>query len=94
MATMATNSASKLAKISGTAGDSGRAPRISHLSKISDISRELRRIYRLSRTGELPTQDLSRYANVLMIMTHILRDDDLELRLELLEQAQNAQRQP
>ena len=78
----------------GTTSNSGRAPRIGHLTKVSDISRELRRIYRASRCGELETCDLSRLTNCLQVMVNVLRDSDLEKRIQQLEATNNANRQP
>ncbi|QYU68865.1 hypothetical protein J4558_01560 [Leptolyngbya sp. 15MV] len=50
------------------------------------MSRELGRIYREARSGVLPVEHASKYANVLSIIARILETSDLERRLELLEQ--------
>ena len=91
---MKSNSAPKSAANGGTASTSERAPRIGHLTKVSDISRELRRIYRASRCGQLDTTDLSRFTNCLQVMVNVLRDSDLEKRIQQLEAANNAHQQP
>ena len=90
---MATNSTRKPATNSGSASNSQRGPRIGSLTTISSVGRELRRVYKLSRLGKLETADLSRYANVLMIMVNVLRDSDLEKRIQQLEATNNAQHQ-
>lgn len=56
------------------------------LGTVTDVSRELGRIYREARSGVLPVEHASKYANVLSIIARILETSDLERRLELLEQ--------
>lgn len=55
--------------------------------------RECRRIYRLTRSGAIATQDMSRFVNVLHIMVSIMRDSNLEARLTKLEKTYDARQQ-
>lgn len=50
-----------------------------------DCRRELARVYRSARKGDIVPQDASRYANILQIMVGMIRDSDLEARIEALE---------
>lgn len=59
--------------------------RIGRLDTVMACSKELQRIYRKFHTGELPSQDLARLANVLNILVGMHRTYDLEARLEELE---------
>ena len=61
-------------------------PRIGALRTPSDCRRELARVYKLGRKGEMDTQSMSRFANVLQIMVGMIRDTELEERLGRLEE--------
>lgn len=58
------------------------------LKTVQDCGRELAKLIRLSRSGRLDTQDLSRYANALQILTRILEGGELEARIAALEAKQ------
>jgi hypothetical protein len=62
-------------------------PRTVRLENTRAIRRELVRLYGEGRRGLMSVADLSRYAHVLMILSNIGRDADLEARLEALEKA-------
>lgn len=55
------------------------------LDNVGNVSRELARIYREARSGTLPVDHASKYANVLSIIARILETSDLEARLSKLE---------
>ena len=72
------------------AGDAGNTPAPQRryrcrLKTVQDVSRELARIYRESRSGIIPVEHASKYANVLSIIGRIMADSDLEERIERLE---------
>lgn len=69
-------------------GLQARSPRIGNLSRVDDILRECRRVYRMARAGEIETQEMSRYVNALHTMVAIMRNNQLEERIEKLELAQ------
>lgn len=60
--------------------------RIAPLDSAIDRRRELARVYRQARRGEINTQDMSRFANLLQTMVGMIRDSDLEARIAELEQ--------
>ena len=60
--------------------------RIAPLDSAIDCRRELARVYRQARRGEINTQDMSRFANLLQTMVGMIRDSDLEARVAELEQ--------
>ena len=55
------------------------------LDTANDCQRALARLIRAALAGSIETQDLSRYANALMILSRIMADSDLEARIEALE---------
>ena len=61
-------------------------PRIGALRTPSDCRRELARVYKLGRKGEIETAHMTRFANVLQIMVGMIRDTELEERLQRLEE--------
>lgn len=63
------------------AGNFRIAPRDSAI----DCRRELARVYRRARRGEITTQDMGRFANLLQIMVGMIRDTDIEARVAELE---------
>ena len=58
------------------------------LDTVGSVSSELARIYREARSGLLPVDHASKYANVLSIIARILETTDLEARLAKIEAAQ------
>lgn len=58
------------------------------LQSVGDVSRELGRIYREARSGIIPVEHASKYANILSIIGRIMADSELENRIEALEAAQ------
>ena len=42
-------------------------------------------MYRWARRGEITTQDMGRFANLLQIMVGMIRDTDIEARVAELE---------
>jgi hypothetical protein len=58
------------------------------LDTVGSVSGELARIYREARSGILPVDHASKYANVLSIIARILETTDLEARLAKLEATQ------
>ena len=55
------------------------------LNTIAEVKAEIVKLYRSSRNDGLETQDLTRYVSVLHILVNIMRDSDLEARIEALE---------
>jgi hypothetical protein len=49
------------------------------------VRHELVKLYRQGRDGERDTQDVSRLANVLAIVSRLIEGGDLERRIEALE---------
>jgi hypothetical protein len=72
-------------------GDTTRRCRL-RLDTVDRVRRELVRLYRDGRDGRRDTQDVSRLANVLMIVVRCLEGADLEKRLAVLEAAAKEQR--
>lgn len=62
--------------------------RIPKLRSMTDLLRAMNRIHREARLKELSTADLGRYANFYNMFANMLRDGDLEKRLEQLEEMQ------
>ena len=65
-----------------------RKKRIGNLATSSDIIREIKRVYREGRNDEIDTVNMSRFANVLKMLIDIKESQDIEHRLEVLENAQ------
>lgn len=59
--------------------------RIAPLESAIDCRRELAGVYRQARRGEISTQDMGRFANLLQIMVGMIRDTDIEARVVELE---------
>lgn len=55
------------------------------LDSIADIQNEIKRLYRHARNGGMQTQDMTRYTSVLHTLVNIMRDSDLESRIQALE---------
>lgn len=54
---------------------------------IEDVRRELARLYRAAKAGEVDTQDASRLANILAILSRLIEGSDIEQRLAALEES-------
>jgi hypothetical protein len=70
----------------GAFQEAPRPRRRIRLSDCRDIRRELASVYRDARHGSLAVADASRLASVLDILRRAIEADDLEQRLERLEQ--------
>ncbi|MDR6857235.1 hypothetical protein [Variovorax guangxiensis] len=57
------------------------------LQTIDDVKRELAKVYREARAKKIDTQDASRLANLLFILSRLIEGSDLEARLDALERA-------
>ena len=66
--------------------------RIPPLKTAIDCRRELARVYRQARRGEISTQDMGRFANLLQVMVGVIRDTDIESKVAELESARNPRR--
>jgi hypothetical protein len=66
-----------------------RRPRVGRLTTVGEVAAELGRLYRLTRWGQVPTQDASRLAVILSAMRACLEASDLERRLTEMEAALN-----
>jgi phage host-nuclease inhibitor protein Gam len=55
------------------------------LQTIGDVERELARLYREAPAMKVDTQDASRLANLLFILSRLIEESDLEKRLDALE---------
>ncbi len=66
--------------------------RIGPLRNIEDCQVELRRVYRAGRNGEMDTQDMGRFVAALQVLVGMLRDSDIEKRLQQLEDRANGHR--
>jgi hypothetical protein len=74
----------------GTAGASAPTPPPvrryrAKLNTVGNVSGELARIYREARSGLIPVDHASKYANILSIIARILETSELEARLAKLE---------
>ena len=67
--------------------------RVPKLKSMTDLLRAMNRIHREARLKQLSTADLGRYANFYNMFANMLRDGDLEKRLEQLEDMQGLPRQ-
>ena len=56
------------------------------LESAIDCRRKLARVYQQARRGEITTQDMGRFANLLQIMVGMISDTDIEVRIAELEQ--------
>jgi hypothetical protein len=66
-----------------------RRPKVGRLTTVGEVAAELGRLYRLTRWGQVPTQDASRLAVILSAMRACLEASDLERRLTEMEAALN-----
>lgn len=55
------------------------------LNTLTRVSQELARVYRDARQGRISKTDGTRLAYMLHLLFNMLRDSDLELRIEALE---------
>ena len=60
--------------------------RIGRLNTVSSVRREICRLYREARTGGLPVGDASRLANILAIAARLIESQEIEERVQRLEQ--------
>lgn len=60
------------------------SPRLK-LETVGNVRRELARIYREARRGELATQEATRFAYLLDLMSRMIERGELERRVEALE---------
>lgn len=58
------------------------------LATIEDVRRELARLYREGKSGRREVSDVSKLANVLMILSRVIEGSSVEARIEALEAAQ------
>lgn len=59
------------------------------LSNIKDCRRELAKVYTEARRGVIPAQDATRLTYILIALSNMIKDADLEERISKLEEAQN-----
>lgn len=64
-----------------------RLPRL-RLGSIREVRRELIKVYGLAKAGRLPTQDASRLVFMLQALAGMIKDHELEQRIQVLEQRQ------
>ena len=62
-----------------------RGPYIGKLSSVESIRREICRVYRLARRSELDTLDAARLANILHLAARLIKEHELEERIEAVE---------
>ena len=60
-------------------------PRVAQLDKISGVRAELAKLYRQTRRGQIPIEDLTRYASVLRIIAELVLATDVEVKVAELE---------
>ena len=60
-------------------------PISANLATLSDTRRELSRVYREARTGQISSQEASRYTYILRVLSELVTAESLETRLEALE---------
>jgi len=60
-------------------------PNVSRLDSVISCRREIARVYKEGRKGKIETQDMTRFVSVLQTLVNVLRDSDLEKRIEALE---------
>jgi hypothetical protein len=74
----------------------GRKPKRvrAKLKTQGDCSALLATLIREARSGLLPTDHLSRYANALSLLARMIEGSDMEARIEALERAAAARSQP
>lgn len=73
-----------------SASNEGAPPRTRlPLKTAENVRAELARLYREGKTGRRDISDVSKLANVLQILGRMIETEDLEARLEKLEQAES-----
>lgn len=65
-----------------------REPRM-RLGSIREVRRELVKVYTMAKSGKIATQDASRLVFMLQALSGMIRDSELEQRIEALEKQQN-----
>lgn len=65
-----------------------RLPRL-RLGSIREVRRELIKVYGLAKAGRLPTQDASRLVFMLQALAGMIKDHEIEARVEQLEASQD-----
>ena len=55
------------------------------LDSIKDILAEIKKLYKEARSKSMETTELTRFVSVLHILVNIIRDSDLESRIQALE---------
>jgi hypothetical protein len=56
------------------------------LGSIREVRRELQKVYESAKNGRMTTQDAGRLTYILQTLAGMIRDSDLEERIEKLEQ--------
>jgi hypothetical protein len=87
-----TNRVPMRAKSSAKHASSGKAPtptpsRISRLKSLDDVRVELAKVYREARASKLPLDQAKGLAYLLSLMPAMIKDSDLERRVNALEGA-------
>ena len=72
--------------MANTKKPSAPPPPSRRLNTISECRRELARLYWEARAGTLDVSEASRLANMLQILSRLIAGDDIERRLQELEQ--------
>ncbi len=65
-----------------------REPRL-RLGSIREIRRELVKVYSMAKQGRIATSDASRLTFMLQALAGMIKDDELERRIEALERQQD-----
>lgn len=72
-----------------TTASESAAPRLRlKLRTIDDCAAELARLYRAAKAGQIETQDASRLANMLSILSRMIEGGELERRITALEESE------
>lgn len=75
--------------LSGEVLDVDPTPTQIKLATIAEVRRELARVYRDARGGHLETADASRLSYILSQIGKMIVDNELEMRIEKLEELKN-----
>lgn len=59
------------------------------LNTIKDLKNEMARVYREARQGSIATSEATKLCYILGQMSALIRDHEIERRVEMLEKAQN-----
>jgi hypothetical protein len=62
-----------------------RGPYVGRLDSVAAVRREVVRLYKRAVSGELPAADASRLGSLLALAAQLIRDHELERRLERVE---------